>query len=354
VFSSSPSRTTAIFSDRNVPDDWTPPSSPNLVVSNAIGTNIKNGKDLADAPDIALRPGRLVLHAVPASNGRPLKVSKPKQSTTAQEKATITKKKKPRAKPLTQMRLDLGQQIQKRCQTCGMEYRPALAEDKKLHNKFHSQIVRGIPINSKLQLRLRMLENEVNLCTQEIIQPIDHRLQSWAPVRKLVPTVLDMVEKELGGVGIDIEKLWGQVEMPAKEGGQEEKDSTLCNRYKTFLFIRKNKILGVCLVERIFEAYPVLPIVKTQSDTSTAVSDAAITTSEQAQPAQMGISRIWVSKCARGQGIANELLRFAAKTFIYRVNIPKERIAFSQPTESGAKLARKFFGTDSGWLVYHG
>jgi N-acetyltransferase len=235
-----------------------------------------------------------------------------------------------------------------------MEYRPALAEDKKLHNKFHSQNVRGIPINSKLQLRLRMLENEVNLCTQEIIQPIDHRLQSWAPVRKLVPTVLDMVEKELGGVGIDIEKLWGQVEMPAKEGGQEEKDSTLCNRYKTFLFIRKNKILGVCLVERIFEAYPVLPIVKTQSDTSTAVSDAAITTSEQAQPAQMGISRIWVSKCARGQGIANELLRFAAKTFIYRVNIPKERIAFSQPTESGAKLARKFFGTDSGWLVYHG
>jgi N-acetyltransferase len=68
----------------------------------------------------------------------------------------------------------------------------------------------------------------------------------------------------------------------------------------------------------------------------------------------MGISRIWVSKCARKQGIAKRLLRFAAKRFIYHFNIPKEQIAFSQPTESGTRLARKWFGKESGWLVYPG
>jgi N-acetyltransferase len=32
--------------------------------------------------------------------------------------------------------------------------------------------------------------------------------------------------------------------------------------------------------------------------------------------------------------------------------IAMEMIAFSQPTESGARLARKWFGKESGWHVY--
>jgi hypothetical protein len=32
--------------------------------------------------------------------------------------------------------------------------------------------------------------------------------------------------------------------------------------------------------------------------------------------------------------------------------VDKERVAFSQPTESGGNLARKWFGRQSGWHVY--
>jgi len=34
------------------------------------------------------------------------------------------------------------------------------------------------------------------------------------------------------------------------------------------------------------------------------------------------------------------------------VEVPKGMVAFSQPTESGARLAREWFGMQSGWSVY--
>ena len=77
----------------------------------------------------------------------PLLPSKSKVSGDTQAHAMKQKSKSVKRKPLTQMRLDLGQQVHKRCSTCGMEYRPSIAEDKKLHDKFHSRNVDGIPMN---------------------------------------------------------------------------------------------------------------------------------------------------------------------------------------------------------------
>ena len=258
------------------------------------------------------------------------------------------------------MRLDLGQQVHKRCQTCGMEYRPSVAEDKKLHDKFHTRNVDGIPMN-KLGPQLRILEDEDGAYKEDIILPIERGTgKRWAACKKLVHAALEVVETELGGVGIREEELWGEVVEPGIGGGDEVKH----DRYKTFLFVRKDKILGVCLAERIFEAHPVIPAAASKTEdnflsTTTTTkqkeaTDATITVNAKVQPATIGISRIWVSKCARGQGIADKLLRFAAKRFIYRVNVPREQVAFSQPTTSGARLARRFFGRESGWLVYSG
>jgi N-acetyltransferase len=355
--SSSPSRAAAIFSDENVPD-WTPPSSPNLAVSQAIVEKYRDMNSPSAATALPSSPPRRALQAGVTGNAqdhlrpfrRKRKLATGKEVKTS-PKAPAKTKAKPKTKPLTQMRLDLGQQIQKKCQTCGMEYRPSVAEDKKLHEKFHGQNVDGIPLKHTLGQGLRILEDEEGLYKEEIILPIERHKHSWAAVRKLTHAVLDIVETDLGGVGIEEDRLWGEVQMPGKEG----KETTMCDRYKTFIFVRKDKIIGVCLAERIFEAYPVLAaITKPDGDSSSSASDSAIMTSEDAQPATLGISRIWVSQCARGQGIARKLLRFATKRFIYHLDIPREQVAFSQPTESGAKLARKWFGKESGWLVYPG
>jgi N-acetyltransferase len=236
-----------------------------------------------------------------------------------------------------------------------MEYRPSVADDKKLHNKFHSRNVDGIPVNN-LGTLLRIMDDE-GVYKEETIVPLGRDKQRSAATKKLIHAALEVVETELGGVGIGAEELWSQVQEPRLGEGNSSGEATLHDRYKTFLFLRKDKILGVCLAERIFEARAVLPnpTKSEQADSPTnTTTDPAIMTEEAAQSATLGISRIWVSKCARGQGIAEQLLRFTAKRFIYRVNIPREQIAFSQPTMSGARLARRFFGKESGWLVYAG
>jgi N-acetyltransferase len=66
----------------------------------------------------------------------------------------------------------------------------------------------------------------------------------------------------------------------------------------------------------------------------------------------MGISRIWVSKQFRKKGLARTLLDCARGNFMYGLTVEKRQTAFSQPTESGGKLARRYFGCEAGWHVY--
>jgi N-acetyltransferase len=98
-------------------------------------------------------------------------------------------------------------------------------------------------------------------------------------------------------------------------------------------------------------------------------------------PAVLGITRIWTSFTHRGQNIAPTLLDAAVKyhnDFVAHArepvpqleNVPaethavlfppyekpaivrREQVAFSQPTEAGARLARRWVGKAYGWLVY--
>ena len=78
----------------------------------------------------------------------------------------------------------------------------------------------------------------------------------------------------------------------------------------------------------------------------------AIRICDEDSAAMLGISRIWTSDSSRRQGIARRLLDCAIENFEFAISIPKDKVAFSQPTESGAKLARSWFGKDNGWLVY--
>lgn len=239
------------------------------------------------------------------------------------------------------MRLDLGQRIQKKCTTCGMEYRPSVAEDSKLHANFHSQNVDGIPINSAIRAQLGGTEDEGSSSyKEEVILTVDLAALRSPRVKKLLLGVLSIVETELGGIGISEDDLLSQITLPSSATNDKH------DRYKTFLYIRKDRILGACLAERITTAFVV--------DETLTSEDSAITTSPNPKPATIGISRIWVSKTARGQGIARKLLDAAAERFIYRFRIPREQIAFSQPTNSGARLARAWFGKRGGWLVYAG
>lgn len=60
---------------------------------------------------------------------------------------------------------------------------------------------------------------------------------------------------------------------------------------------------------------------------------------------------VYVFEPFRKRGIASKLIDFVRKDFIFGYKIPKEEIAFSQPTMDGKLFAMKYLETEN-ILVY--
>jgi N-acetyltransferase len=116
------------------------------------------------------------------------------------------------------------------------------------------------------------------------------------------------------------------------------------------------RCVGLCLAEGIDKAFRVVePERKVDkekaSDPAEAQRSELLSISQDTDEAAIGISRIWTSRGSRKKGIARALLKCVAKTFLSKVT-PKDMVAFSQPTEMGTALARRWFGQEYGWHVY--
>lgn len=274
-----------------------------------------------------------------------------------------------------QMQLNLGQKVQSKCSTCGMEYVSSSAEDRSLHEKYHKQNTEGYDVGKTFveksctrRLCKGLNEDEYVVAVDSADHP--HR-------RKRAQAVLDIVQRELGAVAISEEELW-QNNANARRTSEESK-------FRSYMYIRGNKCIGFLLVERISGAYQVLDpsAERRQQGTenkikaSTALSALRarremlqreaeectrkpVNLSSTAASAALGISRIWVSPTHRGQSIALALLDRALGSNLSADMqastdagiLQKEQVAFSPPTASGAKLARKWFGKLYGWKVY--
>ena len=265
-------------------------------------------------------------------------------------------------KPLTQMQIDLGGDVRKTCRTCGMEYIPSVKEDAALHSKYCAMNVGGVDMgkafvkdDSVKRLRSETAKEE----KREMVVTVDRR--SSATARNRTRKVLDVVNAELSATDIDDEHLWGALNPEQKvietrkgsiEGGDKRGD-----RFKVFLYLAHDKCVGFCLAEKISSAFAVvdgsaagedgIKVMKTSKSSSISVSTSA-------DVALLGISRIWISKAYRGKGLAVDLLDCARNHFFYGVEAPKDLVAFSQPTESGGRLAEQWFGAELGWHVYRG
>ncbi|KAH3958672.1 hypothetical protein HBI56_209560 [Parastagonospora nodorum] len=263
--------------------------------------------------------------------------------------AALPVKTKP--KHMVQMQLDLASESRKACKTCGMEYIPSNAEDAALHRKFHAMNVGGVDFTKATVDRLR--NNQVWSGGDGSFIAAIGRKDALA-LRNKTSDVLKVVNTELGAVPISDEELWSQT----RASGNVGKDSsrpTPVDRFKTYLYIRGHKCIGVCLAERIWEAYAVLAQDDASAQTrklAMETKSSSISISTATTPALLGISRIWTSNQRRKQGIASRLLDCARSDFLYGWTVEKEQVAFSQPTESGGNLARKWFGREDGWHVY--
>ncbi|KAF2641498.1 sister chromatid cohesion acetyltransferas-like protein Eco1 [Massarina eburnea CBS 473.64] len=262
----------------------------------------------------------------------------------------------PKKKRLVQMQLDLVAEVTKTCKVCGMDYVPSHADDVALHRKFHAMNVGGVNVPKALSEKLR--QNQVWSGADRSFIAVVSRRDTLA-LRNKASEVLKVVNTELGAVPITDEALWSKIRNPIKaqhptKGSAEPAAS---DRFKTYLYIQGQKCVGACLAERIKDAFAVLD--HGQDDASTATGQlpvdnpsSSISISNTTDPAILGVSRIWTSNLHRKHGVARQLLESARSDFLYGMTVDKANIAFSQPTESGGKLARKWFGRQAGWHVY--
>jgi N-acetyltransferase len=185
-------------------------------------------------------------------------------------------------------------------------------------------------------------------------------------LRNRTSDVLKVVNTDLGAVPISDEDLWSQTHLldadtiqapdsKPTEDSQDQSRPTPVDRFKTYLYIQGQKCIGACLAERIWKAYTVLPQDGASAQTRelpSQIKSSSISISATTTPALLGVSRIWTSNQHRKQGIATRLLDCARSDFFFGLSVEKAKVAFSQPTESGGNLARRWFGCEDGWCVY--
>ncbi|CAG7965011.1 unnamed protein product [Penicillium salamii] len=254
----------------------------------------------------------------------------------------LPKQKGQKQPVMRQMQIDLGTDTRKTCATCGMEYIPSNTEDAALHKKFHEMNATGIDLGKAfLRANASRWIYEATRFDEGYVVIVDRK--SSPSAKSQAKKVLEVVSKELSSPEIDDETLWGQTEPPEhlKDGSTEKVD-----RYRVFLHMKDSRCVGLCLTERIWESRPV-------ATEQNGANNSSVSTKDEVHPAIVGVSRIWTSGSSRRKGIALDLLDCVVINFIYGMEITKDQIAFSQPTESGKRLAHKFFEDEETWHVYH-
>ncbi len=261
---------------------------------------------------------------------------------------------------LKQMQIDLGGEIRKTCEDCGMEYIPSVSQDAALHKDFHNLNKKGVDVGKILMrdagTRL-ILPKGKQLKGDEAIIIVDRR--SSLGSRNKVKKILEVVNSELSATEIDDAHLWGSVAptsrvISTRKSRSEGADKGSA-RFKAFVYLVGDRSVGLCLIEKLSSANRVVDPSDVQAEEKNDPAHAhssSILVSDKQDVALLGVSRIWTSRSHRRQGIAETLLDCARRHFFYGMEVTKDLIAFSQPTDSGGKLARQWFGAHSGWHVY--
>ncbi|KAL2814402.1 ESCO1/2 acetyl-transferase-domain-containing protein [Aspergillus cavernicola] len=333
---SSPSRRNSlVLSDGSQDDDLsTPPSSPPARLTPPPQNTRKPTFSFLKRKHSATKD---------ATNGSPLT-----EVNSNSVRASLDLPKKIAANPtsqqqpaLKQMQLDLGHEVRKTCATCGMEYVPSNTEDASLHKKFHDMNSTGVDLGKAFtRANASRWVYQATRFDEGYVVIIDRK--SSPTSKNQAKKVLEVISKELSSPVIEDEVLWSQTEDPKHLRAAEKVD-----RYKVFMHMTQSRCVGACLTERIWESH-LVDKTSTQKDGA----DAAVTVGDETHPAIVGISRIWTSGSSRRKGIAMDLLDCVVSNFIYGMEIPKDQVAFSQPTNSGKSLAQAFFGRDNEWHVY--
>lgn len=236
------------------------------------------------------------------------------KTPSAPSKKRIVKRIKTDDKPppkLTQLHFNFNNSNSNRqqCKECGMNFQPTDPRDVDLHKKFHSRAFDGREWSKDFGKVVSTMDNN------DKIYRVDTSARATAKravehLMRLVNTELDAPEENCG---------W--------------RDAT--HKGAAFVYVRK---VGAKL-----RAVGIVVVEKTSIAKWMGVLSGELISNDQV-PVLMGISRIYTARNFRMQNIAYKLLETARSSFIYGVEVKKSQVAWSQPSESGGKVADKWCG----------
>ncbi|GAV55394.1 hypothetical protein ZYGR_0AV00250 [Zygosaccharomyces rouxii] len=232
-------------------------------------------------------------------------------------------------KKLVQSRLQIGPKSHlTKCTKCGMTYSPSVIDDTTTHKNYHEMHLKGKKwpstwgsgillksFNDSTSLTPPSSSSKMGISNSKDERIVMVRCDHQTEVRTTIH-ILDIVNSELHAPHNENE-FWCQ---PNSNG-------------KAFLYVKDDRAVGVLTVE----------LLKPERCRWMVYEDSSIV--EGVEPRFiLGISRIWVCRTQRNKGIATKLLEAARSNTIYGKTIEKWAMAWSQPTDSGGKLASHYNG----------
>ncbi|KAK6335346.1 hypothetical protein TWF696_002126 [Orbilia brochopaga] len=166
--------------------------------------------------------------------------------------------------------------------------------------------------------------------------------RSTSAEKKRAAEFLRFANQELSAQEVPDKVLWGVSSSPLLLAGDGNAEA-VGGRFKIYLYLEGTKCVGLCLAESIREAQWAKPQSEGDDNGGIGIS-CSLNISEVKEPALLGISRIWTSPKHRRRGIASQLVDCATENFVYGMKMQTDKVAFSQPTDSGAWLALRWVG----------
>ncbi|SCW02626.1 LAFE_0F10748g1_1 [Lachancea fermentati] len=268
-------------------------------------------------------------------------------------KNTSSKNRKAsKSKKLVQSVLRIGKQPESliRCPECSLTYSLDAARDVATHENYHDLHLRGRKWPSQWGQVVAHFPSMLQSSTpSSIINVSASRLRSGAqrsssdilgteqiivicPENKhevrATLEILKIVNDELRAPH-DENSFWSGISGP----GRIENECRKAPNGKAFVYVKNSRAVGVITAEYLDVG---------DKRGRWMVLDTSQIVSQVSPDVRLGISRIWVCRKQRGLGIATRLLEAARLHSILGTELAKWQMAWSQPSESGAKLAKTY------------